>query len=295
VILAHNYLRPAIQDLADFVSDSLQLSRQAAATTAETLVFCGVHFMAETAAIISPDKRVLIPDPAVGYSVAQSVTADEVRSLRAEHPDAIVVAYVNTDAELRRSRLLLHVGQPGAGRERDPHRPGDPVPARPAARWPRGAPTRRRLHLWPGECHVHASISLDDVDSFAATDLSFGLAVAGAFDGRRLSRTDPTTATFYREVRPVTDGHEDDYVTASHLDRARLAETGEDPAQAMTAAAAWRRRQAGDQRAVLVAWPLAFDWLFLYWYFDQYTAGGSPFGFDSCLDINTCTTGGRAS
>lgn len=137
------------------------------------------------------------------------------------------------------------------------------------------------------DVYVSADVEADGPLPGRYSMLSFGLAVAGTFDGRRFSRADPTTATFYRELRPVTDCYDDDHVAASHLDRIRLAETGEDVAQAMTAAAAWVFRQAEDQRPVLVAWPLAFDWPFLYWYFDQYAAGGSPFGFDSCLDMKT--------
>src|ERR671935_469415 len=101
VILAHNYQVPWIQDVADFVGDSLQLSRQAADTDAETIVFCGVHFMAETAKILSPDKTVLIPDPDAGCSLASSITADDVRVWKDEHPGATVVAYVNTTAEVK--------------------------------------------------------------------------------------------------------------------------------------------------------------------------------------------------
>src|SRR2546426_10749525 len=96
VILAHNYQVPWIQDVADSVGDSLALSRQAAATAAETIVFCGVHFMAESAKILSPEKTLLLPDLAAGCSLAASITAEDVRAWKAEHPGAAVVAYVNT-------------------------------------------------------------------------------------------------------------------------------------------------------------------------------------------------------
>src|SRR6266508_2419503 len=101
VILAHNYQVPEVQDVADYVGDSLGLSREAASTDSEAIVFCGVHFMAETAAILSPDKTVLIPDLDAGCSLASSITAEQLRAWKAEHPNAIVVSYVNTAAEVK--------------------------------------------------------------------------------------------------------------------------------------------------------------------------------------------------
>ena len=101
MILAHNYQRPEVQDVADYVGDSLGLSRQAAATDAETIVFCGVHFMAETAAILSPEKTVLLPDLGAGCSLAASIDAEQLREWKAQHPGAVVVSYVNTTAEVK--------------------------------------------------------------------------------------------------------------------------------------------------------------------------------------------------
>ncbi|HZO05258.1 MAG TPA: quinolinate synthase, partial [Solirubrobacterales bacterium] len=101
VLLAHNYMLPEVQDVADHMGDSLGLSRQAAATVADTIVFCGVHFMAETASILSPEKTVLIPDPDAGCSLADSITADQLRAWKAQHPGALVVMYVNTSAEVK--------------------------------------------------------------------------------------------------------------------------------------------------------------------------------------------------
>src|SRR5436305_7801642 len=101
VILAHNYQLPEIQDVADYVGDSLGLSQRAAATDADTIVFCGVHFMAETAAILSPDTPVYIPDADAGCSLADSITADQLRDWKEQHPGAVVVMYVNTTAEVK--------------------------------------------------------------------------------------------------------------------------------------------------------------------------------------------------
>src|SRR5437764_8163905 len=101
VILAHNYQLPELQDVADLTGDSLQLSREAASTEADVIAFCGVHFMAETASILSPSKTVLIPDPKAGCSLAESIDADQLRAWKAEHPGAIVVMYVNTSAEVK--------------------------------------------------------------------------------------------------------------------------------------------------------------------------------------------------
>src|SRR3954452_8931665 len=101
VILAHNYQLPEVQDVAHFVGDSLGLSRQAAATDAEVIAFCGVHFMAETAAVLSQDKTVLIPDADAGCSLADAITAEQLRAWKAKHPGAVVVMYVNTTAEVK--------------------------------------------------------------------------------------------------------------------------------------------------------------------------------------------------
>src|SRR5438105_14256715 len=101
VMLAHNYQVPEVQDVADFVGDSLGLSREAATSDADVIVFCGVHFMAETAAILCPDKQVLIPDPDAGCSLADSITAKQLRNWKAAHPGAVVVMYVNTTAEVK--------------------------------------------------------------------------------------------------------------------------------------------------------------------------------------------------
>ena len=101
LIVAHNYQEPAIQDLADVVGDSLDLARHATETDASLIVFCGVHFMAETAAILSPEKTVLIPDQEAGCSLAATITAQQLREWKSEYPDAVVVTYINTDARVK--------------------------------------------------------------------------------------------------------------------------------------------------------------------------------------------------
>ncbi len=168
VILAHNYQIPEIQDLADFVGDSLALSRQAAATDKPLIVFCGVHFMAETASILCPDKTVLLPDMEAGCSLAASITAEQVRKWKAQFPGAVVVSYVNTTADVKaesdycctsgnavqvvqaipedREILFLPDMFLGAHVERV---------------------TGRKMHVWMGECHVHAGIDAQGLEALA--------------------------------------------------------------------------------------------------------------------------------
>jgi len=165
VILAHNYQVPEVQDIADFVGDSLGLSQTAARTPAEVIVFCGVHFMAETASIISPKKTVLLPDLAAGCSLAATIDADKLRAWKREHPKAVVVSYVNTTAEVKaesdyactsgnavkvvnsipRDREILFLPDMFLGAY---------VMEK----------TGRKMEVWPGECHVHAGITPDVVN-----------------------------------------------------------------------------------------------------------------------------------
>lgn len=117
--------------------------------------------------------------------------------------------------------------------------------------------------------------------------LSFGMCVAGSFDGRHFARADPSAETFYRELRPISDQWQPEAMAVNGLDRDLLRAKGSTPGVAMDDAGAWVRHHAGDSRPVLVAYPVAFDWAFLYWYFTQFATDGSPFGFSSCLDIRT--------
>ncbi len=165
VILAHNYQVPEVQDVADFVGDSLGLSREAAATDAETIVFCGVHFMAETAAILSPEKTVLIPDPRAGCSLAASITAEQLRAWKAEHPDAVTVTYVNTSAEVKaESDYCCTSGNAMAVIESIPaDREILFLPDVYLGLWLERV-TGRKLRIWMGECHVHAGIRPADIE-----------------------------------------------------------------------------------------------------------------------------------
>ncbi len=168
VILAHNYQLPEIQDVADYVGDSLGLSQQAAAADTGMIVFCGVHFMAETASILCPDKRVLIPDPDAGCSLADSITAAQLRDWKAAHPDATVVMYVNTTAEVKAltdycctSANAVKVVQHIYAEH------GDDTEILFGPDMFLGAYVEKTLgrpmHVWDGECHVHAGIKPSDI------------------------------------------------------------------------------------------------------------------------------------
>jgi quinolinate synthase len=176
VILAHNYQVPEVQDVADHMGDSLGLSREAAATDAEVIVFCGVHFMAETASILSPEKTVLIPDPNAGCSLSDSIDADQLRAWKADHPGAIVVMYVNTSAEVKAETDYCCTSSNAVAvvehiwRE---HGPDTEILFGPDM-WLGSFVAREtgltedperyaRFHVWDGECHVHAGIRPDDI------------------------------------------------------------------------------------------------------------------------------------
>lgn len=160
VILAHNYQRPEIQDVADHVGDSLALSRVAASAGAATIVFCGVHFMAETAKILAPDKTVLIPDPQAGCSLADTISAGEVRAWKAEHPGAAVVAYVNTSAAVKAEADVCCTSSNAADVVRSVPEEQEILflPDQFLGAHVRRLTGRANMHVWAGECHVHAGI-----------------------------------------------------------------------------------------------------------------------------------------
>jgi quinolinate synthase len=164
VILAHNYQVPWIQDVADHVGDSLALSREAAKTDSSTIVFCGVHFMAETAKLLSPEKTVLLPNLAAGCSLADSIDGEQLRAWKSEHPGAVVVAYVNTSAEVKAETDICCTSSNAV----------DVVRSIPEDREILFLPdqflgahverqTGRKMHIWMGECHVHAGIQPADL------------------------------------------------------------------------------------------------------------------------------------
>jgi quinolinate synthase len=169
VILAHNYQLPEVQDVADYVGDSLGLSRQAAAAEASTILFCGVHFMAETAVILSPDKTVLIPDLKAGCSLAASIDADQLREWKAQHPGGVVVSYVNTTAEVKaESDYCCTSGNARAVIEAIPEdREILFLPDMYLGLWLERV-TGRKLKIWLGECHVHAGIRPADIERWQA-------------------------------------------------------------------------------------------------------------------------------
>ncbi|HJS43954.1 MAG TPA: quinolinate synthase NadA [Gemmatimonadales bacterium] len=159
-ILAHNYQRPEIQDLADVVADSLQMARRATALDAPVLVICGVHFMAETAAIANPDKQVLIPDLTAGCSLATTIQAADVRAWRATHPNGVVVAYVNTAAEVKAEADYCCTSGNAVAviRALPPDVPVLFLPDMYLGNYLRRV-TGRAIDVWMGECHVHAGLT----------------------------------------------------------------------------------------------------------------------------------------
>ncbi len=165
VVLAHNYERAEVQDVADFVGDSLGLSREAAKTNADVIVFCGVHFMAETAAILSPAKTVLLPDLAAGCSLAAAIDAAALRTWKSEHPGAVVVAYVNTTAEVKAESDYCCTS--GNAVEVVNSIPAEQeilfLPDMFLGAHVRRMTGRQNMHVWMGECHVHAGIDPENI------------------------------------------------------------------------------------------------------------------------------------
>ncbi len=171
VVLAHNYQLPEVQDIADFIGDSLALSKQAASAQSDIILFCGVHFMAETASILCPDKKVLIPDLEAGCSLASTINAQELQAWKAEHSDALVVSYVNTSAEVKAlsdycctsSNAVKVVNSIPKDREILF------LPDLFLGSYVAETTKRKNMYIWPGECHVHAGIKAEDINKMLAS------------------------------------------------------------------------------------------------------------------------------
>lgn len=167
VILAHNYQISQIQDIADFVGDSLKLSKMAAETNASIIVFCGVHFMAETASIISPEKKVLIPDLDAGCSLASSINPEELMEWKRQNPKAVVVSYVNTSAEIKALSDYCCTSSNAAKivQSIPKEQPILFLPDMFLGAYVAEVTKRTNIKIWPGECHVHAGIRAEDINS----------------------------------------------------------------------------------------------------------------------------------
>jgi quinolinate synthase len=165
IILAHNYQIPDVQDVSDFTGDSLGLSRQAAKVKQKTILFCGVNFMAETAAIISPEKKVLIPDLEAGCSLSDSITVDELRNWKKQHPGSIVVGYVNTTAEIKAELDYCCTSSNAVNVVKSI--PEDKeilfLPDMFLGSYVAKITGRKNMRIWAGECHVHAGITPEDI------------------------------------------------------------------------------------------------------------------------------------
>ena len=222
VILAHNYQRPEIQEVADHVGDSLALARLAAASSARVIVLCGVYFMAETAKILAPDRTVLIPDARAGCSLADSITVDQLVAWKAGHPGAAVVAYVNTSAEVKAEADVCCTSANAV----------EVVSAIPAERevlflpdqflgaHVRRVTGRENVHVWAGECHVHAGISPQALREAAAAKSTRAPAVLVATEIgmlHQLRKANP--AVRWEPVNPHASCHYMKMITAEALER----------------------------------------------------------------------------
>jgi quinolinate synthase len=172
VILAHNYQLPEIQDVADHVGDSLALSRIASQVKESTIIFCGVHFMAETAKILSYDKRVIIPDARAGCSLADTINAEQLRMWKAEHPGAVVVSYVNTTAAVKAETDICCTSSNAVEvvQSIDPNTEILFCPDQFLGAHAQRATGRTNMHIWMGECHVHAGINGQDLKAMVAAE-----------------------------------------------------------------------------------------------------------------------------
>ena len=171
VILAHNYQLPEVQDVADFIGDSLALSRNAAQTDADIILFCGVYFMAETASIICQDKKILIPDLGAGCSLASSINVDELKSWKSEHPNAIVVSYINTSADIKALSDYCCTSSNAVKIVKSIPESKEILflPDMFLGSYVAEITKRKNMYIWPGECHVHAGINAEQINTMLTT------------------------------------------------------------------------------------------------------------------------------
>jgi len=207
VILAHNYQRGEVQDAADITGDSLELARAAAATDAEVILFCGVRFMAETAHILSPEKLVLLPDAHAGCPLADTITAEKLRALKRDHPDAAVVAYVNTAAEVKAEADICCTSANAV--EIVARFPAEQplifVPDRNLGDYVRRQSGRQNMIIWDGFCHVHEDITANDIEQARAHYPDARVLAHPECRHEVLERADVVTSTSGMLRRPATD------------------------------------------------------------------------------------------
>ena len=174
MILAHNYQLPEVQDVADVVGDSLALSKSASLSQADVILFCGVHFMAETASILCPDKKVLIPDIDAGCSLASSINAQELKAWKNEHPNAVVVSYINTSADVKALSDYCCTSSNAVNIVNSIPKQMDILflPDMFLGSYVANITGRKNIYIWPGECHVHAGIKADDINQILNTHSS---------------------------------------------------------------------------------------------------------------------------
>ena len=164
-ILAHNYQIPEVQDIADFIGDSLGLAKKAVEVDAEIIIFCGVHFMAETASILCPDKKILLPDIDAGCSLADSINLKQLKDWKKKNPDAVVVSYVNTTAEIKAESDYCFTSSNAVKivESIDKNKKILFLPDMFLGAYVQKK-TKRKIDIWPGECHVHAAMTYEEIN-----------------------------------------------------------------------------------------------------------------------------------